>query len=190
MSKRAVAVAGLALTLSSPINALAVKELPEAATGLRGTADVSAAKSVESTTKRFARIATKLVDSVSLSMSERFVWPVEGAINTPFGGDHDGIDIEGETGDPIVAARSGRVVFAGDDGDGYGNKIVIAHGRGISSLYSHLSTMKVRRGWVDRGAVIGRVGCTGSCSGDHLHFEILENKKATSPLRFLPETSR
>lgn len=138
---------------------------------------------------RIVKLTSKLVESVSSTMSGvegRFNWPVKGAINTPFGGGHDGIDIEGETGDPIVAARAGKVVFAGDDGDGYGTKILIDHGRGIQTLYSHLERIIVRRGWVEAGDKIGTVGCTGSCSGDHLHFEILDKERALNPVDYLP----
>jgi murein DD-endopeptidase MepM/ murein hydrolase activator NlpD len=135
---------------------------------------------------------TKLLDSVSSTMSGvqgRFEWPVkERTINTSFGGGHDGVDIEGETGDEIVAARSGRIIFAGDDGDGYGTKILIDHGRGIRTLYSHLNQMTKRHGWVEAGDKVGTVGCTGSCSGDHLHFEILDHERPLNPVDYLPKS--
>ena len=115
-----------------------------------------------------------------------FKWPVKGAINTPFGGDHNGIDIEGETGDPIAAAAPGKIDFAGDDGDGYGTKVVIRHEEGLSTLYSHLNTIKISKGVVAQGDIIGTVGCTGSCTGDHLHFEILEKETPVNPLGYLP----
>jgi murein DD-endopeptidase MepM/ murein hydrolase activator NlpD len=150
---------------------------------------VAPATPLERRTARAVKQTSRLLDTVASTMSGmhgRFRWPVKGAVNTPFGGGHDGIDIEGETGDLIVATRAGKVVFAGDDGDGYGTKIVINHGRGIKSLYSHLNEIKERRGWVDAGEVVGTVGCTGSCSGDHLHFEILRDDRALNPLDFLP----
>jgi murein DD-endopeptidase MepM/ murein hydrolase activator NlpD len=116
---------------------------------------------------------------------DRLTWPVRGAINTPFTGEHAGIDIEGETGDPIVAAASGRITFAGDDGDGYGTKIVVRHTDVLSTLYSHLSKIKISGGFVERGEVIGFVGCTGSCTGDHLHFEVHRHGVPVNPLGFL-----
>lgn len=115
-----------------------------------------------------------------------FRWPIKGAINTPFSSDHSGIDIEGETGDPIAAAASGTVVFAGDDGDGYGLKVVIRHGDGTSTLYSHLSRIAVQRGPIAGGRRVGAVGCTGSCTGDHLHFEVLKNSTPVNPVTRLP----
>jgi murein DD-endopeptidase MepM/ murein hydrolase activator NlpD len=121
------------------------------------------------------------------SANERFVWPVEDhTVNTHFGGGHNGIDIESVTGDRIVAARSGHVTFAGDDGDGYGVKVVIRHPGGFETLYSHLSKISVSRGPIERGDLVGFVGCTGSCTGDHLHFEILKNGSPTEPLTYLP----
>jgi murein DD-endopeptidase MepM/ murein hydrolase activator NlpD len=124
--------------------------------------------------------------NLSTQKFDGFIWPVKGAINTPFGGDHNGVDIEGETGDPIEAAAPGKIVFAGDDGDGYGTKIVIRHENGLSTLYSHLNTIKVSRGLVKQGDVVGTVGCTGSCTGDHLHFEILKKETPVNPLDYLP----
>lgn len=146
----------------------------------------------KASTLEAADVISALLDSVSES-SERsemgganLIWPVRNSINTPFGNGHDGIDIEGETGDPIVAAGSGRITFTGDDGDGYGTKIVIAHGEGIRTLYSHLADIRVDKGWVSQGDLIGTVGCTGSCTGDHLHFEIQRNEQPTNPVPMLP----
>jgi murein DD-endopeptidase MepM/ murein hydrolase activator NlpD len=118
--------------------------------------------------------------------TDPFIWPVVGAVNTHFGGDHAGIDIEGVTGDKIVAARDGVVTFAGDDGDGYGVKVIIEHADGYETLYSHLSSVAVSKGEIAQGELVGSVGCTGSCTGDHLHFEILRDGVVTNPLDLLP----
>lgn len=118
---------------------------------------------------------------------ERFVWPVVSrSITTPFDGGHAGIDIDGESGDRIVAARSGVVTFAGDEGDGYGLKVLVRHPGGLATLYSHLATIAAKGGPIARGDLVGTVGCTGSCSGDHLHFEIQRKAAPTNPLDFLP----
>ena len=135
--------------------------------------------------KAAVSLMERALTRVHVDEFDQLSWPVRGAINTPFSGDHAGIDIEGETGDPIVAAASGRITFAGDDGDGYGTKILIRHDRVLSTLYSHLSDIKVSRGFVDRGEVIGYVGCTGSCTGDHLHFEVHRHDTPVSPLEYL-----
>jgi murein DD-endopeptidase MepM/ murein hydrolase activator NlpD len=118
--------------------------------------------------------------------NEKFVWPIPEDITTYFDGGHAGLDIDGESGDRIIAARSGRVTFAGDDGDGYGVKVLIRHPGGYETLYSHLSTIAVTEGPIQRGDLVGEVGCTGSCTGPHLHFEIHENGAAVDPLGLLP----
>ena len=115
-----------------------------------------------------------------------FVWPVVETVNTPFGGDHAGIDIEGVTGDKIIAAAGGTVTFAGDDGDGYGTKVIIRHEGGYETLYSHLSSIVAHGGRIEQGELVGYVGCTGSCTGDHLHFEILKDGTPTNPIDLLP----
>ena len=189
MRKRALGMIALGSVLVTAPSAHAARiEPPDPATVVGHDDRGAAADPLEVPALVAARMTARLVESVSSSStpSRSFMWPVKGAINTPFGGDHDGIDIEGETGDPIMAARDGRVTFAGDDGDGYGTKIVIAHGRGVKTLYSHLSRTLVKRGWVKRGTVIGEVGCTGSCSGDHLHFEIQRDGAPVDPLDLLP----
>ncbi|MEA2433482.1 MAG: hypothetical protein QOG54_939 [Actinomycetota bacterium] len=122
--------------------------------------------------------------------SEGFIWPLNGAINSPFGPRwgrmHTGIDIDGVTGDPIVASKAGRVILA-QAYSGYGNAIIIDHGGGFATLYGHLSAFDVRSGEdVAQGQIIGRVGCTGSCTGDHLHFEVRVNGTPVDPLDYLP----
>jgi murein DD-endopeptidase MepM/ murein hydrolase activator NlpD len=133
----------------------------------------------------FARQRLAEAKKVTLE-NERFVWPVPEDITTYFDGGHAGLDIDGEAGDKIVASRSGRVTFAGDDGDGYGVKVLIRHAGGYETLYSHLSSIAVDLGPIQRGDIVGTVGCTGSCTGDHLHFEIHENGAAIDPLDLLP----
>ncbi len=131
-------------------------------------------------------IFAKATKSIQIEDLKQLAWPVpDTTINTPFTGEHAGVDIEGETGDPIVAAASGVVEFAGDDGDGYGLKVVIRHDGQMSTLYSHLTDITVPKGRVERGDKVGTVGCTGSCSGDHLHFEVLIDDAPTNPMRFL-----
>ncbi|MEA2702751.1 MAG: hypothetical protein QOD63_696, partial [Actinomycetota bacterium] len=114
--------------------------------------------------------------------------PVPGDMMRGFGmdGDHDhkGLDLDGETGDPILAARSGTVV-ATSCGSGYGLCTVVDHGHGVETWYAHLSEQTVTSGPVARGQVIGLMGCTGSCTGSHLHFEVHVDGTARDPLNFL-----
>lgn len=119
-------------------------------------------------------------------------WPVGGAVTSPFGPrwgrEHAGIDIDGVTGDPIFAAADGVVVSVEEgDGYGYGNLVVIDHGDGLSTRYAHLSAFSVLPGdEVTGGQVIGAMGCTGTCTGDHLHFEVRVNGIPVDPMAYLP----
>ena len=136
----------------------------------------------------FALEAGRALRALRERLAPKFVWPAKGLITTHFGGGHDGIDIDGEYGDPIRATRSGRVTYAGDDGDGYGLKLVIKHGDGTAALYSHLARLDVKRGdEVGQSQFLGTMGCTGSCSGDHLHFEIFVRGREIDPLERLPK---
>ena len=121
---------------------------------------------------------------------EGFIWPLNGAINSYYGPRwgrmHTGIDIDGTTGQPIVASKEGTVIMASSY-SGYGNTVIVDHGGGVATLYAHLSAYDVRNGQsVAQGDVVGRVGCTGSCTGDHLHFEVRVNGSPVDPLDFLP----
>ena len=119
------------------------------------------------------------------------IWPVNGPITSPFCETrawercHPGIDIGVPAGTPIRAADSGRVVIAGWTG-GYGNYTCIQHTASLSSCYGHQSAIHVSVGQnVSQGQVIGLVGCTGLCFGDHLHFEVRINGAVTNPLNYL-----
>lgn len=118
-----------------------------------------------------------------------FIWPLNNAVTSPFGPRwgrmHTGIDIDGYTGEPIVASKDGNVIQAGSM-SGYGNAVIIDHGGGISTLYGHMSSIAVSGGSVRQGQHIGNVGCTGSCTGDHLHFEVRVNGSPTDPMQYLP----
>jgi murein DD-endopeptidase MepM/ murein hydrolase activator NlpD len=86
---------------------------------------------------------------------------------------HYGIDIAGQLGNPIYAADSGVVVYAGWNDYGYGEMIVIDHGSGWQTLYAHLSQINVVCGQeVYQGDTIGLMGSTGQSTGPHLHFEM------------------
>jgi murein DD-endopeptidase MepM/ murein hydrolase activator NlpD len=116
------------------------------------------------------------------------IWPVDGPVTSPFGMRwgrlHAGIDIAVPSGTPIRAAKSGSIAFAAPTG-GYGNYTCINHGGGQSTCYAHQSSFATTSGSVGQGDVIGYVGCTGSCFGDHLHFEVRINGQPTDPLGYL-----
>jgi murein DD-endopeptidase MepM/ murein hydrolase activator NlpD len=98
---------------------------------------------------------------------------------------HTGIDFGASAGTPIRAAADGVVVSAGPLG-GYGNATVIDHGNGLATLYGHQSSIAVSPGQrVSRGQVIGYVGCTGLCTGPHLHFEVRVRGTPVDPMPYL-----
>lgn len=97
---------------------------------------------------------------------------------------HKGVDYAAPTGTPIRTTANGTVVFAGRKG-GYGKTVIIRHGGRFSTLYAHMSRIKVHKGTVVRqGQVIGKVGSTGLASGPHLHYEFRVNDQHRNPLTY------
>jgi murein DD-endopeptidase MepM/ murein hydrolase activator NlpD len=118
-----------------------------------------------------------------------YIWPVNGPVVSPFGQRwgrlHAGVDIAVPAGTPIRAAASGNVAMAGWMG-GYGQYTCIQHGGGVATCYAHQSSIGVGSGAsVKQGQVIGSVGCTGHCFGDHLHFEVRVNGSPVDPMGYL-----
>lgn len=124
-----------------------------------------------------------------------FIWPLYGRITSQYGyrkhpifGSrrmHTGLDISAPYRTPVHAANSGKVIFTGWYG-GYGNVVIIDHGKSISTLYAHLSSIAIANGQsVTKGSVIAYEGSTGYSTGPHLHFEVRVNGQHTNPLRFL-----
>jgi murein DD-endopeptidase MepM/ murein hydrolase activator NlpD len=103
-----------------------------------------------------------------------FAWPTSSHhISQYFHYGHYGLDIDGSTGDPIYAAASGTVTFAGWKSNGGGYQVWISHGSGLYTTYNHMSSVSVGRGQhVGRGQRVGRMGATGFATGSHLHFEV------------------
>ena len=98
---------------------------------------------------------------------------------------HTGTDFAAGYGSKVYAAESGTVILAGWNG-GYGNTVIIAHGKNVVTLYAHMSKIHVSQGQqVDRGAVIGEVGSTGLSTGPHLHFEVRFDNQPKNPLDYI-----
>lgn len=126
----------------------------------------------------------------------QLAWPVNGEITSPFGWRvhpiwgtqifHAGLDIGADYGDPVHAADSGTVVYAGWMG-GYGNAVMIDHGGGMVTLYGHNSSITVGEGeQVSKGQTIALAGSTGNSTGPHCHFEVRIHGEVVSPLQYLP----
>lgn len=120
-----------------------------------------------------------------------FIWPANNHFLSGFDyspkANHPGLDIDGETGDPIYAVDNGVVVYAGWNNWGYGNMVVINHGNGWQTLYAHLNAVNVSCGQsVYQSNVIGLMGSTGNSSGSHLHFEMMYNGTKVNPWDYLP----
>ena len=126
----------------------------------------------------------------------QLAWPVNGEITSPFGWRvhpiwgtqifHAGLDIGADYGDPVHAADSGTVVFAGWMG-GYGNAVMIDHGGCMVTLYGHNSSITVGEGeQVSKGQTIALAGSTGNSTGPHCHFEVRIHGEVVSPLQYLP----
>jgi murein DD-endopeptidase MepM/ murein hydrolase activator NlpD len=97
---------------------------------------------------------------------------------------HMGIDLASVSHSPVPAANRGKVIFTGAVGI-YGKTIIIDHGFGLFSSYSHLSRIGVQKGqMVSKGDIIGRTGTTGLVGGDHLHFGMLVHNTFVSPLEW------
>jgi murein DD-endopeptidase MepM/ murein hydrolase activator NlpD len=95
---------------------------------------------------------------------------------------HEGMDIDAETGDPVMTTFDGVVRIVGVDGRGYGNFVLVRHYNGLETLYGHLSKQKVEPGdMVKAGDTIGLAGNTGRSFGDHLHYENRYEGNAFSP---------
>jgi Peptidase family M23 len=120
----------------------------------------------------------------------RLAWPVRGPVTSPFGMRwgrlHAGIDIAVPAGTPIHAAATGRVTTKGWFG-GYGSYTCLDHGRRISTCYAHQSRFgpTPSGGILTQGQLVGYVGCTGHCFGDHLHFELRIAGRTIDPLPYL-----
>jgi lipoprotein NlpD len=122
---------------------------------------------------------------LSQGRSPDFMWPVQGELSSPPGGDR-GIDIAGDVGAPVKAAADGVVVYAGSDLRGYGRLIIVRHDDVFLTAYANNRTMLVKEGdKVHKGQVIAELGRSGD--GDaRLHFEIRRGGYAVDPLIYLP----
>ncbi len=122
--------------------------------------------------------------------SIRWRWPANGKIVQGFSGTrglNKGIDIKGKSGESVIAAAAGEIVYAGSELAGYGKLIIMKHNNSYLSAYAHNKELLVREGHsVKAGQKIAEIGSTGTTE-PKLHFEIRRNGKPVDPIRFLPK---
>jgi len=123
------------------------------------------------------------------------IWPVQGWVTSDFGFRanpftgltqmHEGIDISNRTGTIVVAPANGFVSDIGSD-YAHGKFLIISHGFGMTTRYSHLNKTLVKAGQkVKRGDKIAEVGTTGKTTGPHLHYEVKLNSIPVNPMRYI-----
>ena len=121
-----------------------------------------------------------------------YMWPVKGKIISKFGLlakglRNDGINISADIGNPVLAIESGKIVYAGNEIQAFGNLILIKHHNNKTSAYAHLDKINVKKGEsVNKGQIIALVGNSGKVSIPQLHFEIRDKDGPLDPLKYLP----
>ncbi len=129
-----------------------------------------------------------------LAGSGELAMPLVAQVTSPFGWRqhpifgvrrfHTGIDLAGPNHAAVRSADSGAVLYTGWYG-GYGKVVILSHGKGMATLYAHLSKIAVSQGTnVSKGDVLGYEGTTGFSTGPHLHFEVRMNGKPNNPLNY------
>src|SRR5438067_11594066 len=122
------------------------------------------------------------------SMARTFEWPAAGTVSRGFSSYHHGVDIGMLQSLTVIAAAGGRVESVGYvyGFEGYGNVVIVDVAPHVQALYAHLSADSVHPGQrVGMGQALGVAGCTGMCTGTHLHFEMRVNGVAVDPRYFL-----
>lgn len=162
-------------------SALAELQKPEATTAI-AAAKVPAAATAAVPAKT---PSTKTPDAEDDSIG--WIWPAEGKVIAHFEeGKNKGIDIAGKLGQRVIAAGSGKVMYAGSGIRGYGNLVIVKHTNNLLSAYAHNKSIAVKEGQtVSKGQVIAEMGNTDA-DGVKLHFEIRQQGKPVDPSKFLP----
>lgn len=143
----------------------------------------------------FNNLKAHLADQKDVIQRSPYRWPVRGFLSSTFGPRtdpftgqqrfHAGIDIVAPRGTDIRAPADGIVTFSGVDSD-LGNMLVMDHGYGVITRYGHNGDLLVQEGeQVQRGQPVAKIGCSGRCTGPHVHYEIRINDVAINPLKMI-----
>ncbi|QLB20688.1 hypothetical protein A6B43_03710 [Vespertiliibacter pulmonis] len=178
-------------TVTGPIKAKTGAEAPitprPVITATTGTAP--AVSKITATTGTPSSVRSTSYNQAPALSSVKWQWPTQGRVITGFSsaeGGNKGLDIAGNKGQPVKAAAAGKVVYAGNSLQGYGNLIIIKHNDDFLSAYAHNDSMKVdEQDTVKAGETIATLGSTGTNS-NKLHFEIRYQGKSVDPARYLP----
>lgn len=124
--------------------------------------------------------------------ASRFAWPLSGTIRRGYSSssrtEHPGLDIVAKAGSAVRAVADGRVIFAGEEPQQYGQMVIVDHGGGWHSAYAFLARPTVKEGdRVKATERVGLVGRTGQATRDELHFELRRDNRPVDPLPLLPE---
>lgn len=155
--------------------------------GIRTSKTPLEEKIIQEPTPQIEIVGTKIISSHGTGT---FTWPAVGGyissnMGKRWGSQHRGIDIARPSNYNILASDNGVVTATGFSGS-YGNRIVINHNNGYTTLYAHLSSISVEVGQVvEKGSVIGIMGSTGNSTGTHLHFELEKNGVLENPLAYV-----
>lgn len=153
------------------------------------TATVGTAPAVTATVGTTGGVRATSYDQAPVTSSIKWQWPTQGRVISGFSsaeGGNKGLDIAGNKGQPVKAAAAGKVVYAGNALQGYGNLIIIKHNDDFLSAYAHNDSIKVdEQDNVKAGETIATLGSSGT-SSNKLHFEIRYHGKSVDPMRYLP----
>jgi len=137
------------------------------------------------TSSRKVKLDTDFEAEVTLNRQSLDVFPnmlpVMGVISRHFSEEHQATDFAAAMNEPVFSTASGKIIFAGDNGN-LGLVVEIDHGGGFITRYAHLSRISAKKGTnVRKSEIIGFVGNTGNSSGPHLHYEVMFNGKLVDP---------
>ena len=134
---------------------------------------------------------TKKKQPKKVTVKKIFRWPTSGKVIATFGiknsgRRNDGINIKAPEGSPVRAAKTGRVIYRGNELPAWGNLILVKHDNGWTTAYAHLEKFFVNVGSdIKTGDILGAVGKTGNVDEYQLHFQVRKNSKPLDPLKFL-----